>query len=181
MDVRMLVERLSETPGIAGAMVVPDDIWHRVCAEEESVKAAGGTMDVESIGMEDCCGRDIRICMLTRPTFEFSDDGSMVMLDEEDHVVGHSIRMSQVDEYRAKENVVFLSKDFVLYTDTPIIGEQRFVMCSIPYRGHGDWIPEDARSVLWFPCSSASGILFEMMGCDVPGDLATGILALDRF
>lgn len=180
MDVGYLIDRLSCTQGVTGAALIPDDVWDRVCTEESQVKAAGGSMDVENIGLDECCQRELRICIMTDPNFEFDDDGYMSMLDEEDHILGHTIRLFQSEEYSTKPNIVFLSDDFILYTDVPVVGKQRFVMSSIPYRGEDDWIPGEASSILWFPCPTSSDILSEFMG-GRSRDLATGILALNSF
>ena len=177
MELEHLLSGLSGIYGVDGICIVPDDVWEEVKLEESMVKAANGSMELENIGLDECDERTLRICILTRPWFDVPDDNSLRMVDGEGHVVGHSILLSMRDHYASMENVVFLSDDFVLYTDVPIVGEQRFVMSAMRYRGIDGWIPEELDCVLWFPCATSSDILFRHMGRDRE-DLATGILAM---
>lgn len=177
MCLEPFMERLGKIPGVASAEIIDDDVWHMICTEESTVKAAQGAIDMENIGLEDCGSRDIRICLFVGPEFEVRDDDVVRMVDDEGHIIGYNIDLARRDEFLAMDNVVFLCDDFILFTDVEIVGDQRFVMTSVPYRGDGDWIPEHMDSVLWFPCSTTSILLSEHYG-KVQDDLAVCILAL---
>ena len=74
--------------------------------------------------------------------------------------------------------MIFLSDDFVMFSDAITHGQVTMEIHSRPYRGDGDWIPESCRSIIWFPCSTSSLILGESYGVTV-GTVSAAIVAMD--
>lgn len=88
----------------------------------------------------------------------------MRMLDECGNEVGHSLTPSEIPEFGKRDDVVFISDDFVMYPERDITGSVSMELLSVPFRGRTGWLPEESRPVLWWPSSTSSLMLFDFLG-----------------
>lgn len=178
MDVDELVERLRSEKGTVRVEIMPDDLFDRVVEEESGVSGAMGNMPIINSGLKDCIERRTRVCVFEDLGFWHPDVRSMRMLDSNGNMIGHDLTDAEIPEFMGRDDVVFISDDFVMYPYLPMEGTTTMELLSIPYRGRGDWIPEEASAVLWYPCSTSSDMIHEYY--HQPNDkTASGILALN--
>ena len=182
MDISEVLSGLRGQAGTVDAQLMSDGLFSRILAEESTVVGAGGTMPVRNVGIEECSERDHRFCIFLRPGGIDSQRGpgthTMIMRDGQGRVVGYDIPRDEIPMWRSRTDVIFLSDDFVMFSDAITYGQVTMEIHSRPYRGEGDWIPESCRSIIWFPCSTSSLILGESYGVTV-GTVSAAIVAMD--
>lgn len=178
MDADTFLRRLREEPGAVQAELIPAELWDRIVAEEATVKACGGRMEIEDLAVGEVSERMVRICLFEDGNFRFPECSTMRMVDSMGHMVGRHLTPSEIPEYMCRDDVVFLSDDFILFPDADITGDTRMVMTARPYQGTGDWVPEEARAVMWFPSTTTDMILHEWFGRR-PEGFATAIMGID--
>lgn len=183
MEESEFLRRMREDPSILRVERMPDDLYARIVAEESTVTGAGGQMPVHNVGLEDCDRRTARYVVFMLPGALAGADPdpdyhTMVMRDSVGSVVGFDISPRRVDEFRARDDVVFLSDDFVLFPSVCPKGELCMEIRAMPYAGRGGWIPEETGPIVWFPCSTSTVILAEYYGMDL-GQASAAMLALD--
>ena len=177
MDLDEVVRRLLSEEGVVRVEPMDDELCGRIVAEESTVRATGG-MGVDNVGLRECLERDTRLCVFTSPSFRVPDEGcTLRMVDSVGKLVGHNITGTMLPEFSSRPDVVFLSDDFVMYTDPVPVGDVRMELHSMPFSGTGGWMPSEADAVLWYASPSSCGIIYDRFRQEV-GDLAAGMLAL---
>lgn len=178
MEVQEVIEGLLREKGAVRVETMPDDLCDAVKAEESTVTGAMGSMPVRNSGLDECLSRNTRLCVFETAEFWLPDLITMKMLDENGIVVGHDIPRSSITEYAKRDDVMFISEDFIMYTDIPLEGTPTMEMLAIPYRGKTCWIPEEADCVVWFPSSTSNDMIHRYYKQPL-GELATAIVALN--
>lgn len=178
MDRDEFLQMLRAEPGVRFADVLPDELFDRIVAEESTVTGAMGNMPIINTGLKDCIDRNTRFAIFDDGTIHHPDVRTMRMLDDLGREVGHSLRRSEMEEFMKRDDVVFISNDFVMYPEREIVGSVSMELLSHPFRGKSGWIPEGMRPAMWYPASTSSEMLFRWFDqpCDGNG---CAILAVD--
>ena len=158
MDLDQFIEKLSSETGVVRIEVMPDELMDEIVMEESTVEAAGG-MKVINTGLEDCLRRKVRLCVFTDTDFIMPECPTMRMLDADGNIIGHDLSPGMIEEYSSREDVMFLSDDFIVYSDADMCGDASMEMLPIRYRGIGEWILEEWDAVLWYSSPSSSEII----------------------
>lgn len=178
MEPESILSRIRVEPGIVRAEIMPDALMGRIVLEESTVTAAMGSMPVVNTGLDECMERDVRICLFEDADAWHPQATSMRMLNGTGETVGHDIPRESIPEYSGRDDIVFLSEDFVMYADMDMGDALCMEMLAVAYHGKGDWIPEWQSPIIWYPSSTSSDMIKDFFGH--PKDsTATGILAFD--
>ena len=116
--------------------------------------------------------------MFTDTDFIMPECPTMRMLDADGNIIGHDLSPGMIEEYSSREDVMFLSDDFIVYSDADMCGDASMEMLPIRYRGTGEWILDELDAVLWYSSPSSSEIIsghFEEMRFG----LAAGVMGLN--
>lgn len=178
MQLEEVLEGLSREPGVVRAKVMPDDVFESIIKEESTVTGAMGNMPIINTGLRDCMARNTRIAVMDDYSIYHPEVRTMRMVDDLGHEIGHSLIRSEIQEFMKRQDVMFISDDFVMYPEREINGTVSMELLSLPFRGKTNWIPEESRPVMWWPSSTSSLMLFEFLGDHTPKNGAS-ILALD--
>lgn len=184
MDSDEFLDRLRSQSGVTTAIGMPDDLFSEIVDEESTVSCVGGALPVTNLGLEDCGMRKSRFCIFYHHgefgTTTHWDRGSraLEMRDSEGTVVGFDIPPEDHDSWAGRDDIVFLSDDFVLLMGRRPAGSSHMVVLSRPYVGEGQWVPEDLNAVVWFPCTTSADIIGRRFGVDMTVN-SVGIVAVD--
>ena len=177
MELDEVVRRLLSEEGVVRVEPMDDELCRRIVAEESTVRATGG-MEVDNVGMRECMGCDTVLCVFTSPSFRVPDEGcTLRMVDSAGNLVGHNVTDAMVPDLSSRPDVVFLSDDFVMYSDPVPVGDVRMELHPMAFTGTGGWMPPEADAVLWYASPSSCGIICDHFRQET-GDLAAGMLAL---
>lgn len=178
MELEWILEGLRKENGVVRAEVMPDALCRSITQEESTVTAAGGSMGVRNLGLEDFMRRNTHIVAFVRPGFENPSGTSMRMVDEAGNVIGQNIALRDAVKYMGRPEVTFLSDDFIMYNDVQVVGSTSMEMLGLTYRGKDDWIPESADPVIWFSSTTSSMMIHRHFDQPVD-DLATAMIGLN--
>lgn len=170
---------IQKVKGILCAFKTDEKILKDVVDEELTVRTTSG-MEMENRAMEICFSRDVKICVFCDSTFESSHDESyLLMVDDEDNVVGKSVISSEKEIYENMEGVVWLSDDFIMFPDKQITGDVKMILLPQQINIFAD-APEISDAVVFFPSTSTDALLKAYYGIssDVP-DTASGIIGFN--
>lgn len=178
MELEEVLQGIRNERGVFRAEVMPESLCRSIVEEESTVTAAGGSMGVRNLGLEDFMRRNTHIVAFVRSGFENPSGTSMRMVDEAGNVIGHDISLRDAPKYMGRPEVTFLSDDFVMYNDVQVVGSTSMEMLGLPYRGRDGWIPESAEPVIWFSSTSSSMMIHRHFDQPVE-DLATAMIGLN--
>ena len=126
-----ILDTLKKTEGVHDVFIIDDDLLQKIYAEEESVGRISAGMRYENRAMDECMVRDEVMCVFCDPSFEPRTEPTMLMEDECGHLVGFDVPLCKRDRYACLSNTVWLSDDFVMFTNVSV-NEVIFVM--VPQR-----------------------------------------------
>lgn len=178
MELNDILDGIRKENDVVRVDIMPDRLCRAIMEEEASVTAAGGSMGVKNIGLDDFMNRNTHIVAFVRPMFECPPGITMKMVDEAGNVVGHDIPMVDIDKYKDRTDITFLSEDFVMYNDVEMVGDTSMEMLAVTYRGKGDWIPESYEPIIWFSSTTSSMMIHDHFDQPVE-DLATAMIGLN--
>ncbi len=173
-----ILGRLREEVGAVRVEVMPDDLCEKIVAEEATVEAAMGNMPVINTGLDECMGRDVRICVFENDEFWHPAIRTMRMVGEDGQEVGHDLTPDEIPEFMKRSDVMFISDDFVMYPEVEIAGTPSMEMLAVEYVCRDGWIPREQKPIIWYPSSTSDEIIRRYFGQPDDGT-ATGMLALN--
>jgi hypothetical protein len=99
---------------------------------EESVKATFG-INCSNQGVMDCLARKNIIVIIKDSRFRPPPEPTVLLMADEDMIIGKEIFPEQKKEYLENENVVFLSDEFILFLDRKPKSKEYFVMPPVSF------------------------------------------------
>lgn len=115
---------------------------------EESLKTATCGLRMENVGIVTCASRKNLFVMFCTSDFKRPDKITMEMVDDRGVTVGHDVPPGMLAEYKARDDVIWFTDNFVLYPKKIAPYDARMVMRACRM----EWdVPEDTVSWTYFP------------------------------
>ncbi len=159
-------------------MVLSDERFEEVWATERRVKTQT-LSEYDNIGFEELSKRRNRICIFMDDRFVFRKHSLLKMLDSRDNVIGTSVPEEDMEAYRARDDVIWISKDFVMFMNEEAFGQERFVLYPYEFPELSDEIEGCLNAVGTSPAPSSDILLKTMAGMPLNTRLYTFILGFD--
>jgi len=129
---------LKEIPGILKVMKLDLKDKRHVSKLEKMAEdngAAGGMMEFKNKGVWEALGRKNVVLIVADTEQGFRDPPCAwtLIVDERGSTVGEWIPEEKIEAFKEREDIHFISKDFVLYKNVPRHGKSFFMMPPIPF------------------------------------------------
>jgi hypothetical protein len=131
-------ERVESLPGVIAFQYLDAD-WRKQIMllekEAESNGACGGLMPFVNKGVWSAFDREVQfVIVASSDSILLGDSQQLVHIeDQRGSIVGEWISARRLEELQGREDVCFLSSDFVLYSGVEIVGEPFFVLPHINF------------------------------------------------
>lgn len=131
-------ERVEGLPGVIAFRYLDAD-WRKQIMllerEAESNGACGGLMPFVNRGVWSAFDREAQfIIVVASESILLGESDQLVHIeDQKGQIVGEWIGARRMEEYAGRDDVCFLSSDFVLYSEVEIVGEPFFVLPNIDF------------------------------------------------
>ena len=114
-------------PGVVRVEPMDDEISKTVLDIELSTRTQADG-DYENLGYKMVMKKDHRVCLFITDEFEMKHHTTLQFVDDENNIIGCMVSEDEMDEFKARDDVIWVSKDFVMFPDK--IGESngRFVL-----------------------------------------------------
>ncbi|NYT12350.1 MAG: hypothetical protein GKC03_07375 [Methanomassiliicoccales archaeon] len=138
-DILTQVEaRIRQLPGVIDMIFLDPQLKEKIVQlerEAETNGAAGGLMPFRNLGVWESLSRDISIVIVFESdTIVLGDSQPLIMVDEKGNIIGEFVNEEKRSQLMGKEDVHFLSEDFVIYTHLEVEGDPIFVMPNLEFK-----------------------------------------------
>ena len=172
-----IIETLMKHKGVLKVEPIDDDFIEVIKEEDLSVNTSFG-MPIDNQALYNCFSRDFTLCLYADYTFEHSDCSIMMMKDSLGNVIGHDVAECHIKEYQDKEDLIWISDNFVIYTNVSMDNDIRLVMMPREYRGFSfdDGVSEAS---IFYPMPTTDSIIRNKYGDLKDSQVATVIMGID--
>lgn len=177
MNADEFADWLRNRKGMVRLEPLPKDLLDRIVAEEATVVSSFGT-PVKNTGLEDCLKRNTLFMGFVDETFWLPPEISMKLRNSDGTVVGHDLPADMLPEYQGRDDIMFLSDDFIMYADKEMDAAPYMEMLAYTLRGEDGSLPESVNAVFWCPSPTSNTFIHQAYGQEDTG-LATTIFAAD--
>ncbi|NLL94934.1 MAG: hypothetical protein GX224_04180 [Thermoplasmatales archaeon] len=128
------LEILSNMRGVVKAFYLDDETLRMIDEEEKKVKAVGD-IAVRNDGFSQALEREHVICIVKDPRFRPPPEPTVILESDGGLLMGVEVFPHTAKEYMERENTIWLSDGFVVFTDVrPEKGEsENFVMPPVSF------------------------------------------------
>ncbi|MDD4244938.1 MAG: hypothetical protein PHI62_02055 [Candidatus Methanomethylophilaceae archaeon] len=170
---------LKELRGVVKVFYLDQEILRKIKEEEATVKATGD-IAVQNKGFEEALKRKRIACIVKNTRFRLPPEPTVVLLSTDGKLMGVEVFPQTAKEYQDREDVVWLSDGFVVFTDiVPGEGENEvFVMppVSFPELNESNGC---ANVVSCSPAPTCDKMIREYAGMEDDPRLASILVAFD--
>ena len=172
-----IIETVKKHKGVHKVESLDDDFIEEIKNEDLSVETSFG-MPIDNQALLECFSRDFALCLYADYSFEHPVDSTMMMKDSKGNVVGHDIADGQMEEYQTREDLIWISDNFVMYTDVNMGEDLRLVMMPQKYLGfsYDDGVLE---ATLFYPMPTTDCLIKNRYGDPMDPQIATAIMGIN--
>lgn len=114
--------------GVCGAFYPSDDLLDTICTEERGIIASGGLPTLNE-GVFEAVSREFTLAAAVSDELDLKvDEPTIVLRSRSGRVIGMNVTEDMRGRYADDPDVIWISDDFILLTDSPRDGGGTFVM-----------------------------------------------------
>lgn len=132
--------------GVLDAFVMDDGTSKAVLEIERSVRTQTNS-DYKNLGYEEAIKRQFRICIFYDDTYIFGKRSILKLISADGTVMGTNLVPEEIELYRGRDDVIWVSEDFIMFTNVVGNGEESFVLLPFPIEEIEEAVP-GSRSVI---------------------------------
>lgn len=118
--------------GVIEVFSVNGDILETLNKIESNIKATLD-LDVKNTGLEECLTRQHIVCVIKDGRFRPPPEPTVLLVGDDDILMGKEIIPSDDTDYEDDDSVVFLSDDFIVYKDRKPKSKEYFLMPPVSF------------------------------------------------
>ena len=162
MGIERIINKVKSIQGVMTVFNLDCDRAKIVLSEEGKVGSSSG-IPMDNIALDMCIGRQYLLCLLVNREFKFPESSFVSLTDSEGQIIGHDVPASRIPEYKDRDDIIWLSDDFVMSTKHMGSSEMRVRMMPImvDFLGPNDDVKECSAMS---PSPSTDVLLKDMLG-----------------
>ncbi|MDD4185104.1 MAG: hypothetical protein PHX75_00460 [Candidatus Methanomethylophilaceae archaeon] len=168
---------LRSTKGVVTAELMDDEISCEVECSERAIRTQGG-LEFRNEGYLEAMRRHVRICIFCTEDFEFPETPSIFYITGDGTVMGHEVMRHEMDAYLARDDLVWVSDNFIMYTERRGSGDEIFVSKAKEYP-HIESYPGCTNGIIAIPAGPSDIALKSRYGVENRREIATAVMAFD--
>jgi len=179
-DTCLPIEIVKKMKGVVAAFYLDAETLKKIQDEEATVKAVGG-IDVINEGFNQALKREKVICIVKDPRFRPPPEPTVVLKSSDGKIMGIEVFPNTSKEYRDREDVVWLSDDFIVFPNVKPgeDGNESFIMPPVSFPELNE--SNGCRDVVsCSPAPTCDKMIRESHGMKDDGKLASILIAYNK-
>lgn len=169
------IRKLRSADGVLDLSPMDSEVSNSVWVVERDIKTQTG-LEYINEGYDEAMGRDIRVCLFCDPTFDVPEEGRMYLKCEDGTILGNSVYSWEMETYACRDDVIWVSEDFVVYPYARGCGRERFVLSAKPFP-YLEGTDECRDAIVTVPTGAADIILKGRYGVENRREISTVVVA----
>lgn len=122
-----VIEYVSSLKGVHQVFEMDDRLSNEIWEIEKNVRTRI-TDDYKNIGYDMAMEREHRICIIYDDDLEFGQVSTVKLIAGDGTVMGTTLRKDEIESYKGRDDVIWISDDFVVFPYIIGKGEESFVL-----------------------------------------------------
>ena len=178
VSIQDVIEYLLTVDGVLDAFEMDDEVSNDVFDVEKSVRTRTNH-DYKNVGYDFAMQRKHRICVFYDDTYIFGVRSVLKLMTSDGTIMGTNLTPEEIPEYRKRDDVLFISEDFVLFTNVIGKGEEAFVLFPFEIHEIEENVTGTKNAIGTSPTTSSDDVLKQRFGKPVVKGMYTMIIAFD--
>ncbi len=130
--VQEILDKLHSLKGVEEAFLLDGEVMEKLRDIEDQINTSIG-VDLRNEGLCECIEREYTICIIKNQQFRLPPEPTVLLVGDEDLIVGKEIFPGEKDQYKERDDVIFLSEEFVMFTDKKPKKKECFVLPPVSF------------------------------------------------
>jgi len=127
-----ILDAIKEMQGVHYTFTLDRETVESLIRCESGIKAVMN-ISVRNTGLDECLKRDMVLCIIKDTTFRPPPEPTVLLVGDDDLVMGRELLPHEKDDYGGREDVIFLSEDFVIFPDVKATKSECFLMPPVTF------------------------------------------------
>ena len=176
--VEKALEYLKTVDGVLDAFVMDDDISNKIWDIERSVTTTIDS-DYKNVGYDMAMERGHRICLFYDDTYIFGIRSKLKLMSSDGTVMGFTLHPDEIEQYKGKDDIIWVSEDFIVFPDIVGSGDEVFVLYPSEIHEMEDDVPGVKNAIGTSPTMSSDTLLKTTFNKPMVKGIYTFIIAFD--
>ncbi|MBO4552746.1 MAG: hypothetical protein J5673_06060 [Candidatus Methanomethylophilaceae archaeon] len=176
--VQKAIDYIRTVNGVLDAYEMDDEVSNAVSDVEKSVRTRTNH-DYKNVGYDFAMERKHRICVFYDDTYIFGVRSVLKLMTSDGTIMGTNLTPDEIPEYRKRDDVLFVSEDFVVFTNIIGKGEEVFVLYPFEIHEIEENVPGTKNVIGSSPTTSSDDVLKQRFGKPAVKGMYTMIIAFD--
>ena len=173
-----VLEYVKTVTGVLDAYVMDDEVSKAVLEIERSVRTQTNS-DYKNLGYEEAIKRQFRVCIFYDDTYIFGKRSILKLMSSDGTIMGTNLSPDEIELYRGRDDVIWVSEDFIMFTDVVGKGDEAFVLLPFPIEEIEESVPGSRNVIGTSPTMSSDTELKRVFHKPMIRGVYTMIVAFD--
>lgn len=123
---------LRRLEGVVEAFVIKPETRRHLREIEQGIKMTLG-IEVRNTGIEECLKREHLVGIIKNRSFRAPPEPTVLLMGDDGTILGEEVLPERRRVFEGRDDVIFLSEDFVIYTDRRAGKREYFLMPPISF------------------------------------------------
>ena len=179
MDItQKVIDYVRTVDGVLDVFEMDDDTSNEVWEIERSVRTKVDK-DYKNIGYDEAMKRMHRLCVFYDDTYIFGIRSILKLMTTDGTVMGTNLAPHEIEEYKGRDDVLWVSEDFIVFTNVIGKGEEMFVLFPFEIKEIEENVPGTYSVIGTSPTTSSDSALKTRFGKPMTKGMYTMIIAFD--
>ena len=176
--VNEVMDYVRTVEGVIDVQPMDGDISRKIWDIEKSVRTKIDK-DYKNIGYDIAMERKHRVCVFYDDTYIFGIRSILKLMTSDGTIMGTNLTPEQIPEYQNRDDVIFISEDFVVFTNVIGKGEEAFVLFPFEIHEIEDNVPGTKSVIGTSPTTSSDEVLKRKFNKPMSEGIYTMVIAFD--